>query len=43
MKFHAKVMVFFIKTEWAPEQLQKFVIPLSRDYNVTFDQALVRD
>lgn len=42
MKFHAKGKMVFNKTDW-PEQLQKFVIPLSREYNVNFDTALVSE
>jgi superfamily II DNA or RNA helicase len=42
MKFHSKGKVSVPKAEW-PEQLLKFVLPLTRDYHVEFDQALVSE
>ncbi|MBO9571489.1 MAG: DEAD/DEAH box helicase family protein [Chitinophagaceae bacterium] len=41
-KFLAKGKLSFKKDEW-PEQLRKFILPLTRDYHVEFDQPIVSE
>lgn len=42
MKFHAKGKVTIAKENWQAELL-KFVLPLTRDYHVEFDQSLISE
>lgn len=42
MKFHSKGKLSISKANW-PEELMKFVLPLTRDYHVEFDGALVSE
>jgi superfamily II DNA or RNA helicase len=42
MLFHAKGKQSFTKADW-PEQLQKFVLPLTREYHVEFEQSLISE
>ena len=42
MKFHAKGKQTISKSDW-PEQLAKFILPLTREYYVEFDPALVSE
>lgn len=42
MKFHAKGKLNFSKSDW-PHQLLHTVLPLSREYHVEFDSALVSE
>lgn len=39
-RFMTKGRLTFTQDEW-PEQLRKFILPLTKDYNVEFDSALV--
>jgi len=42
MKFHTKGKISITKSAW-PEELLKFILPLTRDYHVEFDQALISE
>lgn len=42
MKFHAKGKMVFNKSDW-PHQLLHFVLPLTREYHVDFDKALISE
>jgi SNF2 family DNA or RNA helicase len=41
-KFIAKGKLSFKKDEW-PEQLRKFILPLTKDYHVEFDQNMISE
>jgi superfamily II DNA or RNA helicase len=41
-RFVSKGKLTFSSSEW-PEQLRKFVLPLTKDYHVEFDQALISE
>jgi superfamily II DNA or RNA helicase len=41
-RFIAKGKLTFSAAEW-PEQLRKFVLPLTKDYHVEFDQSLISE
>jgi non-specific serine/threonine protein kinase len=41
-RFISKGKLTFSSSEW-PEQLRKFVLPLTKDYNVEFDQSLISE
>lgn len=41
-KFLAKGKLKFKADEW-PEQLKKFILPLTKDYHVEFDQAIISE
>ena len=41
-KFISKGKLTFSAAEW-PEQLRKFVLPLTKDYHVEFDQSLISE
>lgn len=42
MKFHSKGKLTISRSNWA-EELLKFILPLTRDYHVEFDAALVSE
>jgi hypothetical protein len=42
MPFQAKGKIGFSKADW-PEQLQKFVSPLTKEYHVEFEQSLISE
>jgi superfamily II DNA or RNA helicase len=41
-RFKSKGKLTFSSSEW-PEQLRKFVLPLTKDYHVEFDQSLISE